>query len=359
MNRNFIRFSIIVSLLFTLSCCSTQQPLETEKEVKNTSVELPFQSPATFTGTIPCENCAGIDITLNILPDTMYQLRKTFRNNTGPAKIESQIGKWLYLPTDNLLILGKQQGLLKTYVIESSNTLHFVEWEGTDNASQIQYKLLRAGEVDPFEDLIKIKGDFYVKDGIATMTECSTGQTFAVSQGKGYATLLQNYMNTPHQRNQPLLSSAQVKIVRGVHDTPELFIEHFNNIYPDQNCEGDKIKTSLTDTFWYLQEVDGLTVTMMTGENKAYLFLNSDRSFKAYGGCNEISGIYLVKGDLFLIDRKRDIRLACPSGIGVENKLIKAFKNTKSFRMEDDMLELLDESGRVGAGFRQEPANES
>lgn len=352
MYKNVKILAVIVWILFSLCSCSTKQTPVEPSSSDTASPILPFESAATFTGVIPCEDCVQVDITLNILPDTMYQLRKTYRTSGGPAKIDSHIGKWLYLPKDKLLILGKQQGLLKTYVVESSNRLLFVEWEGTDNASQIQYELLRSEENDPFEDIIKITGDFGVRNGTVNFTECSTALNFSVRKEKEYATLLQNYMNTPHERDQPLLVSLLGKIVRGEGGPAELVVEHFNTIYPDRNCEGNKVKTSLTGTFWRLQEVDGLAVTKTADEKQPYLLLNSDRSFRAYGNCNQITGDYLVKGDLFLLNRKPDIRLACPEGVFVENELIRAFKRTKSFRIDDETLELLDQGGQVRARFQ-------
>lgn len=352
MYKHFKVFSVIALILFALSSCSTKQTQEVTEESIETPAGLPFESPATFNGTIPCEDCLKVDITLNVLPDTMYQLRKRYFYDDGPVKTESQIGKWLYLPEDKLLILGKQQGLLKTYVVESSNTLLFVEWEGADNASQIQYKLLRNERVDPFADIVKITGDFEVQNGAGSFTECSTGLTFPVSPVKDYPVLLQNYMNTPHERDQPLLSSVLVKIVGAEKGQSELVIEHFNRIYPDTNCEGSKNRTSLTGTFWRLQDVDDLSATKPADEKQPYILLNSDRTFRAYGSCNEMSGSYLVKGDLFLINRKPEIRLACPTGLGVENKLITAFEKTKSFRIVEDTLELLDGGGQILARFK-------
>lgn len=347
-----IKVISVVLFFWALSSCSTKQPLEVTDEISDIPTGLPFESPATFSGAIPCEDCAEVGITLNLLPDTMYQLRKRYKNNKGPDKIESQIGKWLYLPDDKLLILGKQQGLLKTYTVESSDKLLFVEWEGTDNASQIQYELLRDEKVDPFADLVKIIGDFEVRNGSGIFTECATGVTFAVRTHKDYPRLLQNYMNTPHDKDQPLLASALVQIVEGINGQPELSIENFKKIYPDSNCEGSKIRTSLTGTFWYLQDVSGLSAIKPAEEKQPYLLLNSDRSFQANGSCNEMKGSYLVKGDLFLINRKPEIRMACPSGIGVENKLVKAFKKTKSFKIDAGMLELLDQEGQVIARFK-------
>jgi len=350
--NSYLRNSVLILfILFTISSCSTKQvPIEPEITY-DYSIGGPFVSAVTYTGVIPCDHCEQVDITLNLLPNSMYQLRKIFRIKGSSPKIESQIGKWVYLPKDNLLILGKQRGLLKTYVVENNNKLLFVEWEGTGNASQIQYELVRSAEIDPFEDVVKFKGIFGVVNSVGTIKECSTEQNFDVRGGKEFSTLLQNYMNTPHIRGRSLLVSIAGKIVQGENNQPEVLVEQFRKISPDRNCQGDKIKSSLTGTFWRLFEIDGMEVTKSTDGKSTHLILDSDRSFTAYAGCNKITGSYLIKGDNFLLKRKPNIRLACPGGISLESKLIKALDSSEWIRVEDGILELMDETDQVRARF--------
>lgn len=353
MNNHLKSICVLVLIIVSLSSCSTKQPPEEPKSSADVPVLLlPFVTAATFTGFIPCDDCVRVDVSLTIHPDTMYQLRKTYRQKEGPAKIEAQVGKWVYLPKDRLLILGKQKGLLKTYFIENDNTLKFVEWEGTDNASQIQYQLIRSDKVDPFEDIVKISGKFSVVNGVGNITECTTEQSFAVRNGKDYSTLLQNYMNTPHDRGQPLLTNILAKFVHGQGGQSELIIEHFGKISPEIDCQGRKISSSLTGTLWRLTEVDGLEVTKIDGGGIPYLLLNSDRSFRAHGGCNEITGNYLFKGDLFMINRKPAIRLGCVKGLTIENKFIEALDNADSLSVDGEILELRDKSDRVRARLK-------
>lgn len=348
-----IRIIFIISfILVVFSSCSTKQPQEDQQSSNDAISTRPFESAVTFTGVIPCEGCVRVDITLNVLPDTMYQLRKTYVSNDGTATIESQVGKWVYLPKDKLLILGKQKGLWKTYVVVNNNKLLFVEWEGTDNTSQIQYELVRSAVLDPFDDVVKIIGRFRVNGGVGSIMECATETTFPVRSDKDYSTLLQNYMNTPHDQGRPLLASVFAKVVRGKSGRPELLIEQFRKIYPDRNCEGSKIKSSLTGTSWRLLELGGVTLTKSVDAKQVYLLLDSSRSFRAYGGCNKITGNYLVKGDLFSINRKHDIRMACPTGLLLEKNFIEALDSTESFRVEGEILELMDHTDQIRARFK-------
>ena len=245
-----------------------------------------------------------------------------------------------------------QKGLLKTYLVESSNKLKFVEWEGTGTASQIQYELIRSAAVDPFQDKVKISGNFGLRGGIGFITECFTAYDFPVSKVKDYPRLLQNYMNTPHVSGQPLLVSVIGTINTGENDQTELVIEKFRSIRPENNCEGDKITSSLTGTFWRLIEVDTAQVTQTAGNKSVYLMLDSDRSFSAYGGCNLISGSYLLKGDQVVITRQKEARMACLDRIYLENKFIEALDSSQSLLVDGNILELKDQNNQVRARFQ-------
>ncbi|MCP3891032.1 MAG: META domain-containing protein [Desulfobulbaceae bacterium] len=343
----------LLSLIsFVLSSCATKHTNQAPQDDVVISANAPFTSAVTFTGSIPCETCERVDITLNILPDSMYQLRKTYRSSEGPAKIESQIGKWVYLDKDNLLILGKQKGLLKTYVVTSDNKLQFVEWEGTGNESQIQYELIQSPELDPFEDTVKITGKFSIKSGNGNIVECATEKNMTVRKEQEYATLQQNFLNTPHEPGRPLLVSVMGKIIVDEPDQTEFVVEEFRTIYSNRSCEGNKIKSSLTGTFWHLLEIDGIAVAKSANNTQPFLHLSANRSFEAYSGCNKITGGYLVKGDLFLINRNPDIRMACPKGLLLESTYIKALESSESYRVEGDLLELLDKNDQVRVKFQ-------
>lgn len=352
MHKQLKYLCILVLILFSLASCSTKQTQEEPSSSADAHVLAPFETAVTFTGTIPCSDCIRVDITLNIRPDSMYQIRKTYQTNEGSAKVESQVGKWLYLPKDNLLILGKQEGLLKTYFIENKEILKFVEWEGTDSASQIQYELIRSDELDPFYDTVKLSGKFVIESGAGSLMECSTERSFRIRSGNDYSTLLQYYMNTPHSRGQPLLTSVFAKFVMGEDGKSELIIEKFHKLIPERDCKGKKIKSSLTGTFWRLIEVDGLEVTKSDYVRVPYLRLNSDRSFEAFGGCNQITGSYLVKGDLFKLNRTPSIRLACSLGLEVENKFIEALNSSSTFQLDGEILEIRDQNDRIRARLK-------
>ena len=51
-----------------------------------------WELPATYTGVLPCADCAGIVHTLTLRPDGLYFLRQTYLGKPGSAF--SQAGGW-------------------------------------------------------------------------------------------------------------------------------------------------------------------------------------------------------------------------------------------------------------------------
>ncbi len=352
MHRILYCFALFTLFALLPGGCSNRQIHEQPAAEIDSPSLSPFDSPVTFTGTIPCDDCLQTDITLNIRPDGIYQLRKTYRREQGKSSSASQMGKWLYRAEGNFLILGKEMGRLKTYVLEDMNRLSFVEWQGNGNDGQIQYELTRTPAPAVFNDIVKIRGMFAVSNGAPTLQECSSQVTFPLSPAGDFQTALQHYMNTPHDANRPLLASILGRVVQ--HEREELVIEQFRKFYPDSDCRGNKIKTSLTGTHWQLIEIQGSNWAETTN-SRAHLLLTRDKTLEGFSGCNKISGTFLVKGDVLLINRASLTRIACPGSMEGENRLISVLDDVESYRIEDSILELIDQNDQVLAKFLAGP----
>ncbi len=275
MQLSLFYFVLLTLFAFLPGGCTNRQIDEQPAVEIDSRALFPFDSPVTFTGSIPCDDCLQTDITLNIRPDGIYQLRKTYRQEQGKSSSVSQMGKWLYSAEGNYLILGKEMGRLKTYILEDLNRLSFVEWQGKENDEQIQYELTRTPAPEAFADIVKIRGMFAVSSGVATLKECSSQVTFPLSPAGDFNTALQHYMNTPHDPERPLLVSILGQLIQ--QDREVLVIEQFRKFYPDSDCGGNKIKTSLTGTHWQLVEILGSRWAEMTGR-RAHLLLKRDKN---------------------------------------------------------------------------------
>lgn len=324
-------------ILCLLTGCASRQ--DTGPVIPEGDFDLAL--PATFSGELPCADCDGILMTLNLRPDNLYQMRKKFK---GKSTVESQIGYWRHSVEDNLIILGKKKGSLKTYAIQSSDHLRFLDYQAEKPSEQISYELHRQPGYDPFGDTVKMRGMYRFDGTRGTFSECISGTVFTVTEEADSKKLERAYLNTPHGPDEALLTSIHGRLT--MQPDEALVVEHFTRLYPGRDCSGEVVTASLTGTSWQLLEVEGTPVTLDEDMKKPFFFLEKKgNQVKGFGGCNRFFGTYLMKGDVFVFNKIASTRMACRKGSSVEEALFTVLDSTETFRIEDDILILLDREG--------------
>ena len=83
--------------------------------------------PATFTGTLPCADCAGIRYELNLFPDDSFFLRRTYAGRTsatGGAATTDTIGSWVLSSDRRVVVLsGDAEEAPENFAIRDAFTL--------------------------------------------------------------------------------------------------------------------------------------------------------------------------------------------------------------------------------------------
>lgn len=351
--------AILFTLLFTLFGCTPaveQHAGEEGREPPPEEMQYDRLSlPATFVGSIPCEDCERVDIVLNLRPDQIYQLRKTnIASRERVQKVESQMRNWRFSRDGRMIILGKQKGMLKTYVVTDDNTLVFLESEGERGTEPIRYNLTRSPGYDPFGDSVKIRGMFSASEGGAVIQECSSGKVFRVARSGEYEQAVKEYLRLPHNPGEPLLLSFSGKLegTGQVGDLGEMItIDEYNQLYLNRNCLGESVNASLTGTVWTLETIGGRQTTSFKYREPPYLIMSRDDSVEGFGGCNEIKGNFLVRGDVLLFERTIQTRMACLNGNELESLFFEVLDEAEFFSIEADKLTIMDQDGDVMATF--------
>ncbi len=337
-------------LLFLLAGCGGHGRPD---QAQATAPLCPLPTPATFVGTVPCPDCAQIRLTLNLRPDFIYQLRKTWLEEDGSVKkTTAEMGRWRYVAEGNLIVLGRKKDMLNVLSIQGMDRLRLLEARGRKVISRLPYELARAENLDPFPDTVRMKGMYsHMADG-GVFTECLSGVSFPVA-AEGAADALQRaYMETPHGQNEPLLSVIDGRLGKrsGGHDV--LVVERFVRIVPDTDCTGARTGISLTGTNWRLIEVAGKPVTPPEGRQVPYFVLEPDGTQRGFAGCNRFFGTYMVRGDIFLFNKMASTRMACRKAMDVEDAFLRALAATESYLVQGDILELRDRKGTVLARLK-------
>ena len=104
-----------------------------------------------------------------------------------------------------------------------------------------------------------------------------------------------------------------------------------------------------------LVEVRGVPVAPGAGRPPYILFDPEKKRVTGYGGVNSFFGGYQTSGSELRMPRLASTRRAGPPELmDLESAFFRALTATRSYRIPDDKLELLDADGRTIARFQAE-----
>ena len=105
---------------------------------------------------------------------------------------------------------------------------------------------------------------------------------------------------------------------------------------------------------WELHELDGTPAPLGAGGRRATLVISDSARVAGFAGCNRYFGSYTVTGTALRFSAIGMTRMACQEGMTLEQQLARALEATRSYKLSDNELILLGESGPV-ARFRRSP----
>ena len=113
-------------------------------------------------------------------------------------------------------------------------------------------------------------------------------------------------------------------------------------------CKSTQVSTSkpaFENTHWRLSEMNGNPIITLDASRDVHIAMATDKGEKritGFAGCNSLTGGYTLSGDKvkFVI---ATTKMMCPEEqMAVEDFLLKALSSTTSYKIEGDVLELLD-----------------
>ena len=113
-------------------------------------------------------------------------------------------------------------------------------------------------------------------------------------------------------------------------------------------CKSTQVSTSkpaLENTHWRLSEMNGNPIITLDASRDVYITMTTEKGenrISGFAGCNRLSGGYTLSGDKvkFVI---ATTKMMCPEEqMAVEDFLLKALSSATSYKIEGDVLELLD-----------------
>lgn len=313
--------------------------------------------PASFVGDLPCPDCSGIRVQLNLWPDRVFSLRRHRLDGSGLT--QDAIGRWSIDATGRSLLLwdGEEQ---IGFLVDGPNRLRPLPAVGS--ARDLTHVLTGAPGVTPLNLRLPIRGMVSFLADRARITECLTGRDYPLASDRDFATLEAAYLAAGVAQGKPLMASFEGGITeqpkpKGGGAETVVVVDRFTGVWPEETCEQTVSNTSLTNTYWKIVRLGKTDIKSGAGGREPHLLLKEGETrFSATVGCNQLVGGFTRTGDKLSFGPAATTMMACPPPLDDWERLLgRTLSATMSWRVNGQALELLDSSGMQIALFQSVP----
>lgn len=153
------------------------------------TVTVAAVAPNSFSGTLPCADCAGIETTVALLTDTTYRLREVYQGKGGAPAVS--MGRYMH---DGTTLTLDGLGRTLKFAVVGADTIRLLDQAGQPIESGLPYALVRADSSDLLRETAMYTGTFSYMADAPTFRECGSGQTFTVLMTGAYRALEKAYL---------------------------------------------------------------------------------------------------------------------------------------------------------------------
>lgn len=311
--------------------------------------------PASFTGTLPCADCDGIEHHLDLFADQTYQMRRVWRGRAEPLA-EDEIGRWHADPEREAIVLTGAPEAVQFWQVAAPDRVRLMTPAGEPIVSDLPYDLA-AGPLAETDLALFVGGMLTYMADAAVLTECVTGRTFPVRVGEGDWLAAERAYLAAAGGGTPVYTTLGATLAMGepMEGPPRrmVTVDRFVGVFPGQTCEQARAHASLTNTWWRITTLGALDVGVAEGRREPFIVLREDGSMNASVGCNMMRGSFLREGDGLSLGPLASTMMACPEPLAAaEAALSEALGATEDYIVAADTLVLLDAAGETAATLR-------
>ncbi|MEX0614537.1 MAG: META domain-containing protein, partial [Methylophaga sp.] len=337
-------------LLMVAGC---QQQDETESAL---DWRAAMDFPVSFSGTLPCADCPGVDYQLNLFADQSFFLQTDYLDREQQRFY--QLGRWQLHDQDTLVLLSDLQNY--RFAINDAQHLTLLNQQGQIIDSEHNYQLQSNANFKAIYPTLKMRGLYQTDENGSFFSECLTGQRWSVAPEADYSALEKRYADMRQAPQQSLLVSAQAKVLPSDNNSSEsrpagiLQITTFTGIWPGETCGRPGYKENLLDTYWKLTRLQNQPVIVSDNQREPSLTLSSgnDPQISGSDGCNRIIGSYQLKANKLKFSKIASTMMACPDDTNIAQRYHGVLEQVQFWKIHGQYLELSDKDGKLLARFQ-------
>lgn len=307
--------------------------------------------PATFTGELPCADCAMVRYHLDLWPDEGYQMRRVW---VGRDLERDEVGRWRLDPSGKGLILYGAGEMPLRFEILGPDRLRLLDTTGGPIASKLSFELTSDGQLHVADLTLTLGGEMTYMADAASFTECMTARRYPIAMEGDFVKLERAYVAAVAAPGAKLYVTFDGSIVdrpkmegEGVERT--VVVNRFINAWPGEQCERAMAHASLSNTYWRIVRLGDQGVRAAEGRREPHLVLREGdgrRDYRATVGCNKLTGDYSVDVDSIRFTPATSAAAPCePQLAAMEQSLAAMLTQAARWRISANTLELFDANG--------------
>lgn len=311
--------------------------------------------PASFHGTLPCADCAGIRHHLDLWPDQVYALRREWLGGAEGDRIRDEMGRWHADPGRGAIVLQGAAEMPLFWQVMAPDRLRQMDLQGAPIDSALDLDLRAEGGFAPTGLAgLFVSGEALIGPDGPALRDCLTGRVFPVDPGGDFPALSAAVEAARTSHGLPLLVNVTARIDQPAPGLapqfPHLTVLGLNGTFPGERCARPAPVAALTETYWRIVEMQGGPVPHPPDTREAHLILRAGEPprFAATVGCNRLLGGYALDGTALRFTPAASTLMACPPPLDEAERSLRAvLDGTRAFRIEGQRMSLLDAAGAV------------
>jgi copper homeostasis protein (lipoprotein) len=341
----------------------TAEPVEVAMRLVPTGESRPLTAhglalPASFTGTLPCADCAGVRHHLDLWPDQVYQLSREWLGRSEDALRRDELGSWCADPGRGAIVLHGASEMPLFWQVLAPDRLRQMDMAGAPIVSDLDYDLVSDSRFAPTDlERLFLAGEVLIGADGPGFRECLTGRVMGIGTDVDYLALATAVTAERASPDTPLLVNVEGRITQPhaglAPQFPRLTVLRFNAAYPGESCTHPQPAADLTNTYWRIDSLMGEPVPRLPNIREPHLILHdSSGSYVATVGCNRLGGSHEHDEGALTLTAGGTTLMACPPPLDeAERRLLAVLQAARAYRIDWRSITLLDGDGATIASL--------
>lgn len=301
-----------------------------------------------YSGTIPCADCPGIRLSLNLLTDGSFLTRYEYLER---KKVSVDIGEW-NIQGGKLVLLGSAE-TTELYRVVDPDTVRKLNAEGHEFETKLNFDLKRDPEFRLIKDSLPLSGMVAYLADTASIQLCRTGQRLPVARESDFSALEREVTSKRASPGTPLLAAftghfTQRPGAEGGGTQIAVVVDRFQKVSPGESCpprpelQRKPAGGTPVGKSWTLVSLRGRPIAAGTGRMSLSLrFDAASHRVSGSTGCNRLTGRYAIERDGLTLSSLATSRMKCPDGAVRERTYLDALRDVTGWSISGDRLTLL------------------